>query len=60
MIITDINEFMNEPLKNILNDNDLISNNNLKFLGLLIKQYEAREVELNNTNKDLKQSLSNL
>ena len=51
---------MNEPLKNILNDNDLISNNNLKFLRLLIKQYEAREVELNNTNKDLKQSLSNL
>ena len=51
---------MNDELKNMLNENYLQSVNIIDFLGVLLKQYELRWSELNDINKKLRQSLSDL
>ena len=51
---------MNDELKNMLNENYLQSVNMIDFLGVLLKQYELRWSELNDINKKLRQSLSDL
>ena len=51
---------MNDELKNMLNENYLQSVNMIDFLGVLLKQYEIRWSELNDINKKLRQSLSDL
>ena len=51
---------MNDELKNMLNENYLQPVNMADFIGVLLKQYELRWSELNDINKKLRQSLSDL
>ena len=51
---------MNDELKNMLNENYLQPVSIADFIGVLLKQYELRWSELNDINKKLRQSLSDL
>ena len=51
---------MNDELKNMLNENYLQPVNMIDFLDVLLKQYESRWSELNDMNKRMRQSLSDL
>ena len=51
---------MNDELKDLLSDSYLSSAYGLGLLKVLFKQYEEEERKLNETNKKLRQSLSDL